>query len=199
MGISNWLFPRRTGASRTDENLRTIVFGVDGNEKRNFRSISSLDPGDAMRKFPDFDVTYLRAAYPTGNSGDHATANVSILEQGLPRCIRKSLLLGRLSAYWTWKVDPLKAFCYAIHCLNATRSIEHNPGDVVGCLNLLTKVFSVCDHTTTSSILKRMNPGYDESAEMQKQITKVASKLASKYYKETVAWGNNLINSKFAV
>lgn len=197
MGIFDRLFGG-SSVSAADQQLRNASFGVDGQESRNFQSISSLNRTDAMRKFPDFDVAYLRAAYPTGNSGDHASANISIIDQGLPRCVRKSLLLGRLSAYWTWKGDPPKAFCYAVHCLSATQGIEHTPGDVVGCINLLAEVFRACGQSTTSALLKRMNPGYDESPDMQQRIAKIAAKLTSKRYQETIAWGNNLISSKFS-
>lgn len=196
MGIFDWI-TGGGGDSAVGEELRGASFGIDGDETRSFQTISSLDRAEALRRFPDFDVAYLRAAYPTGNSGDHAAADVSMVEQGLPRCVRKSLLLGRLSAYWTWQGEPVQAFCYAVHCLAATGDIEQTPSDVVGCINLLAEVFAACGQATTSSLMNRLNPGYDESPDMQRRIAKIAGELASRRHRDTVAWGSGVIASKF--
>jgi hypothetical protein len=164
----------------------SVGTSVDSKETRTFQVLAPLDREQALSKYPDFDLAYIRAAYASGNSGDHRNAKPHILKKGLGKCRRKSLLLGRLSAYSVWKGEAENALQHATNSLLATKAIPSTPGDLVGCINLLHTIFTTCGFNDVAMKMKQLNPGFEESPEMQSLIEKVARKLSSKRHSSAV-------------
>jgi len=75
---------------------------VDGVETRDWDLLQGLDRRAALQKYPDFDLAVLRAAYITPSIDDHEMADISLVKEGLQRCVRVSGLLARLSCWHAW-------------------------------------------------------------------------------------------------
>lgn len=107
----------------------------DPEESRGFANLGR-SPGveysqDELRKdvetHSDFDIAYVRAAYPTGRAEDHAHADISLLREGLPRCTVKARLLARLCNYYAWKGESLKALDWARRRRSSWESLPRGP------------------------------------------------------------------------
>jgi hypothetical protein len=75
---------------------------VDQDETRSWEILEHIDRREAVERFPDFDIAYLRAAYITPSIDDHGMAEIAILEEGLERSVRKSEILARVSCWHCW-------------------------------------------------------------------------------------------------
>ena len=172
-------------------------YTLDGSENRSHKILTGMDGVTAMRTFPDYDVAYIRAAYPTNNSGDHASAKPHFLEEGLRMCPRKSFLLARLSAYHVWKGNALDALNYAVNAVEASKYIETVPDLAGGCANLLAAVFLA---SGMSAVVRKKfwlsDPSYNESPKMKLRIAAVAKELSQQRYREKVTSAANRMLAK---
>jgi len=144
-----------------------------------------------IREYPDFDVAYLRAAYPTRHADDHANANVRMLETGLVKSRVKHSILARLSCYYTWRGDPLKALDYAVGMLTATSEIPHDYGSPMQTLIFLSVVFEKVGLPQVSAkyrdcITAELGP--EEATRVEKITTQLA-----KHHNEEVIWAATML------
>ena len=143
-----------------------------------------------MESFPDFDIAYVRAAYPTARSEDHAHADTSPLLEGLTRCKVKSRLLARLSSYYTWKGEWLKALDLGAAAVLIGFPSE-GPGDMVQALALLEEAFLRAELPFEAALASRVSHyllGPDEAAAVERAAIALASQSADdvRYAADTV-------------
>jgi hypothetical protein len=147
-----------------------------------------------VEKFPDFDIAYVRAAYPTGRSEDHAHADISLFPEGIVRCKDKARLLARLCSYCTWKGEWLKALDNAVAAVLIGVPSE-GPGDMVQVLFFLAAAFNqVGLHNDADLAMKVKAPysiGPEEKAAVERAVTALASQNA-----DDVRWAADTVREK---
>ncbi len=172
-------------------------------EPRDF-SILGRTPGEAydreafmddVRRFPDFDIAYVRAAYPT-RSEDHANADVSILADGLLRCRRKGYVLARLSSYYTWKEEWLKALDFGTAAVLAGDP-SAGPGDMVQVLQLFCELFARVGLPSDAELAEQVQARYSLGPVEAAAVTKAAGALGSEY-PEDATWAAETVRSKLS-
>ena len=131
-----------------------------------------------VEKFPDFDIAYVRAAYPTGASEDHAHADVSLFPEAIVRCTVKGRLLGRLSSYFTWAGDYLKALDYGAADVLLGDPSE-GPSDMVQVLVLLAGAFRRVGLEDDAGLALRVTAPYELGPIQAAAVERAAAALAS--------------------
>lgn len=175
-----------------------ILVVSDGVETRDWQVLQSLPRDRWLAEFPDYDVAYLRTAYPTGNSGDHAAASAPLLLQGVFAARRKSWLLGRLAALAAWQGHGVEAFGFAVSCLLAAARVDvDSPGDLVGAANLVVVVLRQAGQAAVAERLERLLSRYDESKEMGAKYQAAAGLLARPEHRPLMLQAIGLLTQKF--
>ncbi len=147
-----------------------------------------------MRQFPDFDAVYIRAGYPTMSGEDHANANAEILLDGVVKCKRKAYLLARLSSYYTWREDWLKALDYATAAI-LLGDPSAGPGDIVQTTQLLMMAFSHSELVEDYMYLSTVQASFELGPDETKMVDKAVKALVSQY-KEDISWSADMIRKK---
>ena len=172
----------------------------DPEELRTIQSLKNPSATDhnslemELQRLPDFDATYIRAGYPTMNSEDHANADIAILIDGVVKCKRKGYLLARLSSYYTWKEDWLKALDFATAAV-LLGDPSTGPGDMVQAVQLLKFAFSHSELVEDYMHLSTVQASYELSPEVEMIVNKAVAALVSKYKKE-ISWSASMIQKK---
>ena len=147
-----------------------------------------------VAKFPDFDIAYVRAAYPSGASEDHAHADVSLFPEALVRCTVKGRLLGRLSSYFTWAQDYLKALDYGTADVLLGDPSE-GPSDMVQVLVLLAEAFEQVglhdDAGLVGEVKAAFRLGSDEAVAVRRASTTLSSRHA-----DDVRWAADTVRER---
>lgn len=165
---------------------------VDGAETRSSDLVDGLSGEEMVSQFPDFDVAYLNAACP-GGAADAGSANLTLLKTGVGSSVRKSWLLGRISAYWLIKGDADKAFQSGVQSLLAAS--DTNAPDVAGTIHFLQPVFAAAKQKDLATKLETMLPGTDAAVDA-KQMKKVVKKMSNRKSKAAVSDAAALLFSK---
>ena len=172
-------------------------------EPRDF-SILGRTPGEAygrdafmddVRRFPDFDIAYVRAAYPT-RSEDHANADVSILLDGVLKCRRRGYALARLSSYYTWKEEWLKALDFGTAAV-LVGDPSAGPGDMVQVLQLFCELFVKVGLPSDAELAERVQARYSLGPVDAAAVTKAAEALGSEYPGDAT-WAAETVRSKLS-
>lgn len=158
----------------------------DAVESRTFTDLKGLAPIQARSVMADFDVVYLRLAYPTGDSSAHDTADPKHLHDGIKLAKRKSLILGRLAAHELAHGHYAMALQYATHSLIAARSPPSGSGDLVGARNIAHGIMSLVE-PAIGARLERLSVGYEESERTARLIREAATQLSESEYRQFVA------------
>ena len=175
----------------------------DPDEPRDF-SVLGRTPGQAyardafmddVRRFADFDIAYVRAAYPT-RSEDHANADVSILLDGVPKCRRKGYVLARLSSYYTWKEDWLRALDFGIAAV-LVGDPSAGPGDMVQVLQLFSELFARVGLPADAELAERVQARYSLAPVEAAAVTKAAAALGSDY-PDDARWAAETVRGKLS-
>lgn len=158
---------------------------VDGEETRTYLIMEKMDLAEAMAAFPDCDVAYLRAAYPTMNAEDHKNASVALLLEGLEKSARKSRILSRLSKYYVWCGEVEKALGYAVQTLLAlqTRPLDD---EYLQPIVLLKELFSFKGYEEEVARLEAIRPRYTLGGTEQSDTMKAVRTLGLPQYSEIV-------------
>lgn len=112
----------------------------DEPDRRTYLDLGNMAYDEAVARHPDFDVVYLRAAYPTNDADAHASARIDVLELGLTTARVKSRILARMSCYYAHHGDAHKAFVLAVQALRTDPSPVEFPGSQVQCTALVAGV-----------------------------------------------------------
>jgi HEAT repeat protein len=172
----------------------------DPEEPRTVLDLTDPQAGDAaaldreLRDHPDFDVAYVRAAYPTGLSEDHEHADPAILREGLATCRRKSYLLARLSSYCTWHGDALAALDHAVAAV-LLGDPSQGPGDMVQVMELLTVAFRKTGHLSEAVVAAGVQASYALGATEAAAVEKTAAVLADLNADE-VSWAADALRER---
>jgi len=149
-----------------------------------------------VRTHPDFDIAYVRAAYPTARSEDHANAEVSILLEGALRCRRKGLVLARLSSYSTWSGERLRALDFGTAAVLLGDPSE-GPGDMVQVLQLLAELFARVGLAGDAQLAERVQARFSLGPTEAAAVEKAAAALASEY-PDDAAWAAAIVRDKLS-
>lgn len=171
----------------------------DPNESRTYRMLESAKSSPLewkssqlnadLENFPDFDMVYLNAAYPTGRSDDHQNAKVDILFEGLTRAKTKGDILARLSCYYTFKSDPLRSLDYATAAV-LIGDPGHGPGSMVQVMFLLARCFGKVGFQNAADFAKTLKAPYNlgptEDADVDREV-----KVLCSVHSGEVQWAAN--------
>lgn len=149
---------------------------VDGDDSRTWQLLADIDLMEAVKRYPDFDIAYLRAAYPTGRAEDHRNANVELLKEGLEKSIVKSRILARLSNYYVsqWREDP--ACDYAIQSLLA---LKERPNETyLQPIILLKQLFAVHGFHKEAEKLEAIRPRYMLGSQEQNDLAEAVKAVS---------------------
>ena len=152
------------------------------------------DLNDDVEKYPDFDIAYIRAAYPTGRSEDHAHADISRFPEGLASCKAKARLLGRLCSYSTWKGEWLKALDLAVAAVLIGDPSE-GPSDMVQVLNFLTAAFLKLELVDEAFLATKVRAPYNLGSEEQAAVNRAVTALTGEYA-DDVRWAADTVREK---
>ena len=147
-----------------------------------------------IERFPDFDIAYVRAAYPTTLAGDHGHADLSRLPEGLARCKVRGRILARLSSYSVWNGDCLKALdCAVAAVLFGDPSAA--PGDMVQVAVLLSSAFAGAGLHGDARLAIKVNDRYELGLDEEAAVKRAAATLASQHA-EDVRWAAQTVRTK---
>jgi len=170
----------------------TRSFGILGDPQ----GMSTADHEANCRAYPDFDIAYVRVAYPTQRSDDHAHADVTVLLNSLGQCRRKALLLAQLSSYYTWSGDVLKALDFATaSVLLGDPSL--GPGAPVQALDLLIAAFSAIGLDRDAETARRVKAPFVLGPTEAAAVAKAASVLAA-HHEPEVRWAADAVRRRLA-
>jgi hypothetical protein len=164
---------------RGNRNIDTSLKYVDGDDSRTWQILADMDRMEALKSYPDFDIAYLRAAYPTDRAEDHQNANIELLEEGLEKSIVKSRILARLSNYYVSKHTPgadETACDYAIQSLLALK--KHPDETYLQPIILLQQLFAVHGYRKEVEKLEAIRPRYTLGSQEQKDLSEVKQIMA---------------------
>jgi hypothetical protein len=147
-----------------------------------------------VEKHPDFDIAYIRAAYPTSHSEDHAHADISLFAAGMARCKAKARLLARLSSYYTWKGESLRALDYAVAAV-AIGDPSEGPGDMVQVAVFLSGAFGRAGLGSDAELAMRVKAPYQLGPVEAAAVELAAAALASQYAGD-VRWAADTVRAK---
>jgi hypothetical protein len=165
---------------------------TDGTDTRTWDILQGLDVTDAVKKYPDFDIAYVRAAYPK-HAEDHQNANLQLLLEGLDKSIMKSRILTRLSNFYVWSGDAEKALNYAVQSLLALKT---RPNELyVQPIILLREVFSAKGYQSEAAKLEAIRPRYTLGPKEQSDVTRIVRALSSPQYHNIVEQARNRLMS----
>lgn len=157
---------------------------IDGEDYRDWLILKDLDPMEAVRKYPDFDVAYVRAAYPTLKLEDHENANVGLLLEGLEKSIVKSRILAQLSNYYVWNGDAERALDYAVLSFLTLEGLPDQR--YLQPLVLLQRLFITKGFLEEAEKLREIKPNYALGHKEQADVKKIVGTLASPSYDKKV-------------
>lgn len=165
-----------------------------------------IDTGDgwdqnALKKdieqFPDFDLAYLRAAYPNRLSDDHAHANEKILLDGLAKSKVKGNILARLSCYHNYySSHELQTLDYATAAV-LFGDPSDGPGSMVQVVVMLAQAFDKVGQGKAANLLKRVKASYDLGPKQADHVSTTVQALVSRHRKE-VEWAARLVEKRLA-
>ena len=149
-----------------------------------------------VREHPDFDAAYVRAAYPTGRGDDHLDADVALLLDGVVKCRRKGFLLARLSSYYTWREDWLRALdCATAAALLGEPSV--GPSDMVQVMELFAGAFGRVGLTSDAETAALVQASYSLGPVEAAAVAKAVAALAS-IYPADVRWAADTVRQKLS-
>lgn len=148
-----------------------------------------------IERFPDFDVAYLWAAYPDGNSDHHRNAKEPILLEGLLKAKVKSNILARLSCYHMNRHDSeLKSLDYAIAAVFLGDPMD-GPGSMVQAVLFLAEALDKVGLNKMATQTRKVKAPYQLGVEEAKNLDYEVKSLCSKYPKE-VEWASKILQMK---
>lgn len=162
---------------------------MDGEESRSWELLKDIDRRKAIELYPDFDVSYLRAAYITPSIDDHHMAEVEVLKQGLQRSIRKSEILARLSCWHAWNCEA-NEFAYgsaatsvkfAVHALVAGE-LPTGPGSKLQAFLLIAELMRYVDPSLADDL--RWKGPRGKLAERQQREVRYAAETCVRSFPE---------------
>jgi HEAT repeat protein len=174
----------------------------DPDEPRTFQDLADPAATDRetlardLREHVDFDIAYVRAAYPTARSEDHANADVSILCDGVLRCRRKGYVLARLSSFYTWKEEWLRALDFGTAAvLLGDPSV--GPGDMVQVLQLMSELFACAGLPSDAELAGQVQARYTLGPVEAAAAAKAARALGSDH-QDDARWAADTVRSKLS-
>ncbi len=172
----------------------------DTEETRSWTVLQDCDQKTAYKKFPDYDVAYIRAAGPIESSGIPGTWNNELLLEGLNKCKFKSRLLFHLSANNIFQNNGLEAFIQSIQAFNAITNLPAGAGPHVYVYYYLYYIFDhIQSPVNTISVCKliAMNSiGVEISSSENSQIKKVAENSCRQINQEVIDEAEKIMRSK---
>lgn len=125
-------------------------------ELRDWTIFSNSDNEVARKCFPDFDVAYTRAIEDTRRISER---DMQLLEEALPKCVRKSLILSYMFMYYRKRGNSLRTFEYAVRTTLAMcrpglvfRGISVELSDA---LHLVETVFRLSSDEETAKMVEK--------------------------------------------
>ncbi len=186
-----------------DHNLRKEAVNAlmwvyrDPSESRSWTILKGVPLSQVVHRHPDFDAAYIWAAYPTMNSDDHTHAKIEILLEGLVKCKVKSGILARLSCYYTWKGEDLKALDYAVAAILAARNPPRlgQTGSIIQVLIFLQSAFQKVGLDHEAAIVKNFSWDVQLGSKHDADVVKTTGSLKNRHKKEVI-WAASVLRDK---